>query len=298
MRLEIVLRYRGALRPRRRRTSRAASSARGASEHGPEECFQSVRVRQRSQMPAASMTAGGSRGAARRRPAARNPGAAEERRDDALVLLRLARAGGVHEAAAWRDDFGGVPQHRQLRGGERRQIGLAVAATGYPDRAAACRGPSRARRRRRSRTGRRTAAAAAGRPARGARCGRRSPRPSCRGAPSADSGRRTRREGRRSSRQRAPLSCPRATRTRPARDRRAHRRPAVRRAATLRPARRTSPSDSPFPRSGWPPVTINPSGANRVVRTCTPSAASRSQQLVSRSSKRVDRAASAAPAGC
>ena len=43
--------------------------------------------------------------------------------------------------------------------GQRREIGFAAGATGCPDRAAACRAPSRARRRARSRTARRTAAA-------------------------------------------------------------------------------------------------------------------------------------------
>src|SRR5256885_6803683 len=50
----------------------------------------------------------------------------EKRVDDALVLLRLARTGGVHHAASRSDSLGRVLQHDELGGGQARQLALVA----------------------------------------------------------------------------------------------------------------------------------------------------------------------------
>ena len=162
------------------------------------------------------------------------------------------------QPAARRDALGGVLQHRQLGGGERRQVAARAGASGCRDRGAACRGPSRARRRARSRTRRRTAAARS----RSACTMRTLAAPLARDrAPQQIDAAIAHVAGdqqaaafhQRGDRRR--LAAGRGAgveHARPARDRRR----AASRAATLRPARRTSPAPGPSPRSGWPSSTI------------------------------------------
>ena len=203
--------------------------------------------------PRASMTAGGSAGCTAARRPVRSRRAGQKRVDDRFVLFRLARTGGVDSRppgatpAAWRSIV-------ELGRRQRRQIGLAGAATGCRDPAAACQGRSRARRRARSRR----------RARKGSGCSRSAWTRRTLVAPLAATVRRSSsmrrsRTSQATSRPRArhapppaPSSCRRATRTCRARARRGRRRRAARPAATLRPARRTSRHPRPSPRSGCP----------------------------------------------
>ena len=102
----------------------------------------------------------------------------EERVHHRLVLLGLARAGGVDEAAARGHGPGGAREQRLLLRGKRRPAPLRCAASGCRDRAAPCRGPSTARRRARGRRPARTAPRRGCPPAPGARSARGSRGPS------------------------------------------------------------------------------------------------------------------------
>ena len=97
--------------------------------------------------------------------------------DHGLVLFRLARAGGVHEASSGPNHGSGAVQNRDLFAGERGDR-APVAATGCRDRVGWCRVRSRGRRRARDRRAVETAAGRRWTDERVASAGRRSREPS------------------------------------------------------------------------------------------------------------------------
>ena len=245
-------RYRPAARTRRRRTLRGRADAAACAGGRARSISASARPRRRL-TPACSGVKAGRRG--------------EKRVRDAFVLLRLARAGGVDQAAARRDRRRRVLEHRQLGGGERRQIRLRAGASGCRDRGAACRGRSRARRRARSRTRARRAAAAAGRPARCGRCAA----PLAATVRRSSSTRRSRTSHATSSPRpsisapQSPSSCRRARRRCRARARPGDRRPAASTSCDASSCTTNQPCVlRRSPRSGCPSSTIRPSGAKAV----------------------------------
>ena len=207
----------------------------------------------------------------------------EERLGHRFVLLRLARAGRVDQPSARRDHAGGVlrasPAARPRAPAGRPR----AAATGCPDRAAACRDPSRAHRRARSRKrdAERQRPRQVGLHEPDVRA-RRWQRRCAAAASCAGRGRRTRRAGRRRpSAPRSPSSC-----------RRARRRCRARAAPGDRPASSATscdasscttnqPASGPSPRSGCPSSTIERVGGEAAgVHGDVVARASRREQLV------------------
>ena len=184
---------------------------------------------------------------------------------DAFVFFRLARTGRVNQPAAWRDALGRVLQHRELGGGERRQVGS------LPPPADVGIAPQRAEPRARRvdqhavEAVARTAAAAADRPARCGRWWRRwRATVSAQQLDAAIADIARDQQPRPSIARRSPSSCRPATRRYRARARTGRSPASSVTSCDASSCTTNSPRLRPSPRSGWPSSTIRPSGANAV----------------------------------